>query len=470
MNEKTICALASAPGNGAIAVIRISGTDTFRILDKVFRPVGKEEIETTPTHRMRYGSIYYQEKLLDEVLVSIFRAPHSYTGEDSAEIYCHGSQYIIQEIIISLISAGATHAAPGEFSRRAFFNGKMDLAQAEAVADLIQSETEASHKVALQQMRGGFSNELREMRKSLLNLVSLMELELDFSEEDVEFADRGQLMEVLNKTTNHITKLIESFKLGNAIKNGVPVTITGATNTGKSTLLNKLVGEERAIVSDIHGTTRDTIEERVNFNGVTFRFIDTAGIRNTTEAIELIGIERTNSKILQAEIIILVLDASNEEFFYENIDNLYQKINPQDQKIVILINKNDTIDEQTRKRQLEKVEKYSKKIALPLLSIISTNAKAGQGIEQLKQLLTESQQSLKVASNNTLVANIRHYEALKEANDALQRVAQGISDSLPTDLLTQDIREAIYYIGSITGKISTDEILGNIFENFCIGK
>lgn len=470
MNDKTICALASAPGNGAIAVIRVSGPATFTILDKIFRAVGKGNIEGTPTHRVRYGSIYNGEKLIDEVLISVFISPHSYTGENNAEIYCHGSQYIIQEILIALISAGAVHASPGEFTQRAFLNGKMDLAQAEAVADLIHSETEAAHRVAMQQMRGGFSEELSEMRGSLLNLVSLMELELDFSEEDVEFADRKQLTEVLDRTTKHIMQLIESFRLGNVIKNGVPVTIAGATNTGKSTLLNRLLGEERAIVSDIHGTTRDTIEDTANFGGIIFRFIDTAGIRNTTETIELIGIERTYIKIRQAEIVILVLDASREEFFQESINSLLEKINPKEQKVIIVINKKDTINKEILAKQIADIEQYSLKMDLPLLSVIPTNAKAGEGIDQIKQLLTDSQHFVRVVGNNTMVTNIRHYEALQSANEALGRVREALHLSLSTDLLTQDIREALYHIGSITGEISSDEILGNIFENFCIGK
>ena len=471
MNENTICALASAPGSGAIAVIRVSGADTFTILAAIFKPAGRETIDNTPSHRVRYGSIYHKKEVIDDVLVSLFRAPYSYTGENSAEIYCHGSQYIIQEIIMSLISQGATLASPGEFTQRAFLNGKMDLAQAEAVADLIHSETEAAHRVAIQQIKGGFSGELKQMRESLLNLVSLMELELDFSEEDVEFADRKQLDEILKKSSDHIDSLIESFKLGNVIKNGVPVTIAGATNTGKSTLLNRFLGEDRAIVSDIHGTTRDSIEDTVNFSGITFRFIDTAGIRHTTETIEMIGIERTYNKIRQADIVILVLDASREEYFNESLDSLRNKIDTTRQNVIILINKSDIVDNKTTERQVQEVTEYSKQITLPLLSQpISTNAKDGNGIEKLKETLIESQKSLKIAGNNTLVTNIRHYEALAHAKEALDRVAAGIKASLPTDLLTQDIREALYYIGSITGEISTDEILGNIFRNFCVGK
>ncbi|MBR4095102.1 MAG: tRNA uridine-5-carboxymethylaminomethyl(34) synthesis GTPase MnmE, partial [Bacteroidales bacterium] len=338
-----ICALSTPQGSGAIAIIRLSGEDTIDVIGKIFTPAGGKEAKP---YLMRYGSIKDGDRLIDECMVATFNAPHSYTGENSAEIYCHGSSYIIQEILKLLLSHGVKLAEPGEFSKRAFLNGKLDLAQAEAVADLISSETSAAHRVALQQMKGGFSNELQQMRSDLLNLVSMMELELDFSEEDVEFADRTQLKLLLAEVTEKVASLIESFTLGNVIKNGVPVAIVGATNTGKSTLLNTLLGEEKAIVSNIHGTTRDVIEDTINLGGITFRFIDTAGIRETQETIEIIGIERTYMKLKQASIVIMVLDATRPEYFESSLINLSTRLNKDKRKLVILLNKADKIYEQ----------------------------------------------------------------------------------------------------------------------------
>lgn len=535
-----ICALATPQGAGAIGIIRLSGPEVIEIVNKVFVPAstpnGKKKplsLTETPAYKMRFGSIYNGNQLLDEVLVAVFRAPHSYTGENSVEIYCHGSSYIIQQIMMLLMSNGVKMAEPGEFSKRAFLNGKLDLAQAEAVADLIASETSSAHQIALQQMKGGFSNELKQMRESLLNLASLMELELDFSEEDVEFADRTQLKNLLNEVSFKITRLIESFTLGNVIKNGVPVAIIGATNTGKSTLLNTLLGEEKAIVSNIHGTTRDVIEDTVNLGGITFRFIDTAGIRETKETIEIIGIERTYMKLKQASVVIMVLDATRPEYFKSSLRNLSARLNKERQKVIILINKMDKVDphlaasaqdkKKSEKENLEKennaateakvingqIDQIRQICALsstppvvatpatetkenrervrffagengaaaavnnPLLSplaILPVSAKQKLGIDQLKELLINTQNNISIDGNATLVSNVRHYQALLNAQLALDRVEDGLADKIPTDLIAQDIREALYYLGSIVGEINTEEILGNIFSRFCIGK
>ncbi|MBQ6872158.1 MAG: tRNA uridine-5-carboxymethylaminomethyl(34) synthesis GTPase MnmE [Bacteroidales bacterium] len=534
-----ICALSTPQGSGAIAIIRLSGEDTIDVIGKIFTPAGGKEAKP---YLMRYGSIKDGDRLIDECMVATFNAPHSYTGENSAEIYCHGSSYIIQEILKLLLSHGVKLAEPGEFSKRAFLNGKLDLAQAEAVADLISSETSAAHRVALQQMKGGFSNELKQMRSDLLNLVSMMELELDFSEEDVEFADRTQLKLLLAEVTEKVASLIESFTLGNVIKNGVPVAIVGATNTGKSTLLNTLLGEEKAIVSNIHGTTRDVIEDTINLGGITFRFIDTAGIRETQETIEIIGIERTYMKLKQASIVIMVLDATRPEYFESSLINLSTRLNKDKQKLVILLNKADKIYEQEKaldasdaeksaggqndsaanvtdmanaagtaagttdgvaatapeiifgspavKVQLAQIERICANVAdvadeagaanatdgadramLSPISILPISAKRKLGITELKDLLISSQQQNQAINTNaTLVTNVRHYQALMDAQIALYRVEDGLTAGTPTDLVAQDIREALYHLGSIVGEINTEEVLGNIFGRFCIGK
>ena len=465
-----ICALSTPQGSGAIGIIRVSGLDSIEIVDKIFVPVGKQRLVDTPSYKMRFGSIYRGEKLLDEAMVAVFRAPHSYTGENSVEIYCHGSSYILQQVIITLLENGIKMAEPGEFSKRAFLNGKLDLAQAEAVADLISSETSAAHQVALQQMKGGFSNELKVMRDSLLNLVSMMELELDFSEEDVEFADRTELNRLLAEVTEKIGSLIESFTLGNVIKNGVPVAIIGATNTGKSTLLNTLLGEEKAIVSNIHGTTRDVIEDTINLGGITFRFIDTAGIRETQETIEIIGIERTYKKLQQASIVIMVLDATRPEYFESSLRNLSNRINNERQKLVILLNKADKVDETVIADQITEIKSVCQELLYPI-AVLPISAKQKLGITELKELLINIQsQNTTLASNATLVTNVRHYQALMDAQVALYRVEDGLASGTPTDLVAQDIREALYHLGSIVGEINTEEVLGNIFGRFCIGK
>ena len=465
-----ICALSTPQGSGAIGIIRVSGPDSIEIVDKIFVPVGKQRLVDTPGYKMKFGSIYRGEKLLDEAMVAVFRAPHSYTGENSVEIYCHGSSYILQQVIITLLEYGVKMAEPGEFSKRAFLNGKLDLAQAEAVADLISSETSAAHQVALQQMKGGFSNELKQMRNSLLDLVSMMELELDFSEEDVEFADRSELNRLLAEVTEKIGNLIESFTLGNVIKNGVPVAIIGATNTGKSTLLNTLLGEEKAIVSNIHGTTRDVIEDTINLGGITFRFIDTAGIRETQETIEIIGIERTYKKLQQASIVIMVLDATRPEYFESSLRNLSNRINNERQKLVILLNKADKADETVIADQITEIKSVCQELLYPI-AVLPISAKQKLGITELKELLINTQsQNTTLASNATLVTNVRHYQALMDAQIALYRVEDGLTAGTPTDLVAQDIREALYHLGSIVGEINTEEILGNIFGRFCIGK
>ena len=466
--NRNICALATPAGQGAIAVIRLSGEDTPQIVGKIFTAAGGKE---PLPYKMQFGAVKDGDRLIDECLVVTFKGPHSYTGENSAEIYCHGSQYIVQEIIKLLLANGVKMADPGEFSKRAFLNGKLDLAQAEAVADLIASETEGAHRIALQQMKGGFSSELKIMREDLLNLVSLMELELDFSEEDVEFADRTQLTQLLSAVSSRVTQLIESFSLGNVIKNGVPVAIVGATNTGKSTLLNTLVGEERAIVSNIHGTTRDVIEDTMNLGGITFRFIDTAGIRETKETIEIIGIERTYQKLKSAQVVILVLDASRPENFKHSLVNLTDKISSR-QQLVIVLNKMDETSEIGVEAQIDKIKDLCVEHSLSPIAVVPISAKKGENIDDLQDVLVSSQNSWKssASTGGTLVSNIRHYQALMDAQIALDRVEDGLASGLPTDLVAQDIREALYHLGSIVGEINTEEILGNIFGRFCIGK
>ena len=468
MEQDTICAVATSQG-GAIAVIRLSGSDAFSVISKIFTPKGRTPLENTPTHKLRFGSIRnIAGELIDEVLVTLFHNPHSYTGEDSVEISCHASDFIINEIMRLLIESGARLAQAGEFTRRAFLYGKMDLTQAEAVADLIASETQAAHKVAMKQMKGGFSHELQVMREALLELVSLMELELDFGEEDVEFADRTRLKELVATVSNHIQKLTESFRLGNVIKNGVPVAIVGATNTGKSTLLNQLLGEERAIVSNIHGTTRDSIEDTVNIGGVTFRFIDTAGIRTTTEKIEIIGIERTYWKIKQASIVIPVLDAQRPEYIKESLASLSEHLTTQD--VIVLLNKTDLVSSLVYDSILYEIELACKQADIIPLATIPISAKNNQGIDQLRNILSDSRSSINNAADGLLVTNLRHFEALSQAQEALKRVKESLTTLLPTDLIAQDIREALYHIGSITGEITPDEILGTVFGRFCIGK
>ena len=495
-NEDTICAPATIPGTGAISVIRVSGPDALTIADKVVT-CRKGSISEADGYTLKFGVIYNIidncnsndcdalsnksfKHIIDEVLVSVFRAPHSYTGENSVEISCHASSYIVSEIMSLLYAAGARAAEPGEFTQRAFLNGKMDLAQAEAVADVIASQNAAAHRIAFKQMKGGFSSELRGMRSELLELVSLMELELDFSEEEVEFADRSRLDSLLEQIIAHVSRLIDSFRLGNAIKNGVPVAIAGATNTGKSTLLNALLGEDRAIVSDVHGTTRDTVEETLNIDGILFRFIDTAGLRETTEVVEQIGIQRTFKKIGEASIVLGMIDLTRDfESTCETIRSIVDKVDFTCQKLVFLLNKTD-ISEVNKNITIENyiVSYIDNKLVESNINyndkgevkIIPISAKTGAGLSDLRSYLAFSQRDLLGDSDTTLVTNQRHAQALSDARTSLLRVREGLASGLPTDLAAQDIREAIYHLGSIVGEISTDEVLGNIFANFCIGK
>ena len=482
-NEDTICAPATVPGTGAISVIRVSGPEALSIADKVIT-CRKGTIGDAPGYTIKFGNIYDASgALLDEVLVSVFRAPHSYTGENSVEISCHASSYIVSSVMDLLYAAGCRAAEPGEFTQRAFLNGKMDLAQAEAVADVIASQNAAAHRIAFKQMKGGFSSELKGMRSELLELVSLMELELDFSEEEVEFADRTRLNELLAALIAHVSRLIDSFKLGNAIKNGVPVAIAGATNTGKSTLLNALLGEDRAIVSDVHGTTRDTVEETLNIDGVLFRFIDTAGLRETEEIVEKIGIERTFKKISEASIVLGMVDLTRDfESTCETIREIVEKVDFSSQKLVFLLNKTDICEVNNNVITINYIVSSieNKGLTTKLANsaseadteapIIPISAKTGSGIDILRGVLAASQRDLLADSDTTLVTNQRHVQALSDARISLLRVQEGLAFGLPTDLAAQDIREAIYHIGSIVGEISADEVLGNIFKNFCIGK
>ena len=466
LNNDTICAIATPHGMGAIAVVRVSGSNAFPIVSQMFTQNGNPfDISKMVSHRAYYGHIMEHDELLDEVLVTFFKAPHSFTGEDSAEISVHGSVFVQQKLLQVLIAHGCRMAEAGEFTRRAFVNRKFDLTQAEAIADLISSESEAAHRVAINQLKGGFSKELQVLRSKLLEMTSLMELELDFSEEDVEFADRSQLKALLQETLAHVDKLKDSFRLGNAIKNGIPVVIVGQTNTGKSTLLNALLGEDRAIVSDIAGTTRDTIEETLNINGILYRFIDTAGLRNTDETIEKIGIERSYKKIAEANVVIGMLDATTS---YESVlsaaNDIRSRVDLSNQQLIICINKVDTLADQG--------EALLGELRLDLdnddIMVICLSAKHGFGLNDLYNTLKYSQPL--ASPDATLVTNVRHYEALLHASESLKQVQQGLEMNIPTDLVSQDLRQALYHLGSITGEITTDEVLGSIFSRFCIGK
>ena len=463
MDTDTIVAPATVPGSGAISIVRISGP---RALETVSAVVSfSRPLNDAPGYSIRYGTALQNDgSVLDEVLVSVFRAPHSYTGEEAAEISCHASRYVVETLLQRLCDAGARAAEPGEFTRRAFVNGKMDLAQAEAVADVIQSDNAAAHRVAMNQLRGGYSSRLKELRDKLLEVTALMELELDFSEEDVEFADRSRLVSLVEETLAHIRTLTDSFRLGNAIKTGIPVAIVGATNTGKSTLLNALLGEDRAIVSDIAGTTRDTVEETFNINGTVFRLIDTAGIRETEEEIEKIGISRSLLKLSQADIVLGVIDATaplSEQ--RQQIQEIASRIRFDEQTLLLLLNKMDLVAEPSRAETMLVLDRE--------IPTIPLSAKTGQGLETLKNsLMTVWEKRLKGAEQALLVTNIRHYNALHKAADALELVKSGIASGTPTDLVSQDLRDSLYHLGSILGTITDDEILGRIFERFCIGK
>lgn len=468
MYTDNIVALATPSGAGAIAIIRISGNDAIEIANKVFRSIKGKNLLTQKSHTLHLGHILDDHKTLDEVLISIFKAPHSYTGENIVEISCHGSTYIQQQIIQLLIRKGCRMANAGEFTLRSFLNGKMDLSQAEAVADLISSDNEASHQIAMQQMRGGFSLELKNLRQELLNFASLIELELDFAEEDVAFADRTQFKILVVKIEFVLKRLIDSFAVGNVIKNGIPVAIVGEPNVGKSTLLNALLNEERAIVSEIAGTTRDTIEDELVIGGIGFRFIDTAGIRETSDVIEGLGIKKTFEKIEQAQVVLLLVDGcglmvdglSIVKIEIEKIRNQYP-LKP----MLIIINKQDLIPNENHSLIAHELTTDNHQ---PTTLFIS--AKNGTGIEELKNQLLSFVNTGALRNNETIVTNTRHYDSLLKALDEIQKVKFGIESSLSSDLMAVDIRETLYHFGMITGEVTNDELLGNIFANFCIGK
>jgi tRNA modification GTPase len=467
-NNETICALSTPAGMGAIALIRVSGEDAIPVCERLIRlKGGKSGLKDVIANSARLGGFIYDATTIDDVVVTVYRRPHSYTGEDLIEIACHGSKYIQQKVLESLIKNGIRLAKPGEFTQRAFFNGKMDLSQAEAVADLIASESEAAHRFAFNQMRGGFSKEIMRLRDELLHFISLIELELDFSEEDVEFADRSKLSELVDHLANAIEKLLNSFEYGNAIKNGVPVAIIGRTNSGKSTLLNRFLQEERAIVSEIPGTTRDFIEDSITIQGIQFRFIDTAGFRHTTDILENEGIQRSIKKYKQASIVIAVCDINDD---VEEIKNILQFLrddreNYIDKTIIFTINKTDT----KPGVELERVCGQYENIWGDIAQVIGISAKQGTGLAKLEEQLLSAINNKSTGSDVT-ITNVRHFEALEHASLALKRVGEGIKTKLPSDLLAQDIREIMHYLGEINGEISNDEILGNIFKNFCIGK
>ena len=472
MNE-TICALATSQG-GALNVIRISGEKALEIVSRIFIPKKGAPLAERRTHSAVFGDICTcGTEVLDEALLTIMRAPHSYTGEDTVEISCHASPYITQQIMISLLDLGARQAEPGEFTMRAFLNGKMDLSRAEAVADLIASTSKASHRLAMNQLKGGFSKELGALRDKLLKLTSLIELELDFSEEDVEFADRGELMQLCDEVEGVMSKLAASFSVGNAVKNGVPVAIVGETNTGKSTLLNALLHEERAIVSDICGTTRDTVEGMMTLSGVAFRFVDTAGVRDTDDVIERIGIERTLEQLAKSSIALWLIDPTAD---YEHIEETAKRLLPvcRGKKLAVLVNKCDIVDPITLSRMMEwgrtMVEKHGVGTEWDTRDMWAISARQGTNMERLEEFLVRSAALPSISTGDVVVTNVRHYEALVRALENIKEVKHSLAIGTSGDLVSQDIRQAMYHLGEITGEISTDDLLGNIFANFCIGK
>ena len=457
----TIIALATPSGAGAIAVIRLSGSKAIAMVDASFKSISTKKLVSQKTHTIHLGHVVEDSRVLDEVLVSVFKNPKSYTGEDVVEISCHGSSYIQQEIIQLFVRNGARIANPGEFTLRAFLNAKLDLSQAEAVADLIASDNKASHQIAMQQMRGGFSNEIKVLRDELLNFASLIELELDFSEEDVEFANRKQFEELLERIIKVLKHLIDSFSTGNVIKNGIPISIIGAPNVGKSTLLNALLNEDKAIVSDIAGTTRDAIEDEITIEGIKFRFIDTAGIRTTEDTIESIGIKKTFEKITQSQVVLYLLDSTKVTTETIQIFNSeIRKIQEQypDKQLIVVANKMDEADQE----YIETSFVYT--------HTLFTSAKSGLGIDTLKAKLLEFVNTGALRNNDTIITNSRHYDSLLKALAEVQKVQQGMDANLSGDLLAIDIRQALYHFGEITGEITSDDLLGNIFANFCIGK
>lgn len=462
---ETICAPATSSG-GAISLIRISGPGCFDVCSKIFFPSGRKIILAEQKgNQIIHGEIRDGNEVIDDVLLGIFKAPHSYTGEDSAEISCHGSPYIVRRIMEMLIGKGALTAFPGEFTQRAFLNGKMDLSQAESVADLVSSVTMASHRIAISQMRGGFSAEIVKLRSELLRFVSLIELELDFGEEDVEFADRKELLQIVSRVKEIADKLADSFRVGNVIKNGIPVAIVGKPNSGKSTLLNTLLNEERAIVSEIPGTTRDIIEDSVIINDLEYRFIDTAGLRDTSDVVENMGIQKTREKIMQASVIMMVDEISESpEAINNRADSIRSMITGFGKHLIVVVNKIDLGDQ-------VKIDEMKHKICLDLDdSLVFISARDHLGLDKLKSRLGKVLEKDKLAREEVIVTNIRHYEALLKVSDSLARVREGLSEGIPEDLIAIDIRQAVHYLGEITGEITSDEILGNIFKNFCIGK
>lgn len=465
--EDTICALSTAPGIGAISIIRLSGRNALAIADKIFEfPVKKKYLAKQKANTLHFGRIRANDEYIDEVVAGIFKSPNSYTGDDIVEISCHGSIYIQQTILKLLIQHGARLAKPGEFTQRAFLNGKMDLSQAEGVADLIASESESAHRLAMEQMRGGFSNEIKKLRNKLLQFTSLIELELDFSEEDVEFADRKQLSSLIEQIMSTIGSLVESFEYGNVIKNGIPVAIIGPVNAGKSTLLNALIKEEKAIVSDIPGTTRDYIEDMVVLEGMQFRFIDTAGLRHAQDKIETEGIERTHNQFRQASIVIVVIDINDKDEEAKKSLKFLREDATSSKRIVFALNKADKVSKSKQRLIIDLYkEAWSDKA-----HVLAISAKDGYQINELKALLVSFALKRKHGEHEVVVTNARHFEALKHAFEALERAKKGLHESIPGDLLAQDIRQVLHYLGEITGEITTDEILGNIFKNFCIGK
>ena len=468
----TIVAPATTPGTGAISLVRLSGPDSFRIVDTVVK-LKSGTVSGSVAYTIHYGEVFLPDgTLLDQVLVSVFQAPHSYTGEDAVEISAHASSYIVQELVGLLLAAGARFAEPGEFTKRAFLNGKMDLAQAEAVADVISSTTSASHRVAMNQLKGGFSQELAGLRSELLEMASLLELELDFSEEEVEFADREKLLALLHTTQAHVDRLAASFRLGNMIKNGVPVAIVGAANAGKSTLLNALLGEDRAIVSEIAGTTRDTIEEVMNLDGILFRFIDTAGIRESSDTIERIGIERTFRKLSGAEIVLALLDMTlPEDMLASQLRLLCPKVDLSSQKLFLLLNKVDLVGFERVNKNVTAINKYVSSLDCKVV-ILNLSAKNGEGIAALKSALVSAEKDLLPAEDAVFVTNVRHLEALRSASSALQDCIASLSRGIPSDLVAEDLRRALTSINTILGTdlLDPEEILHNIFRNHCIGK
>ncbi|MDO5637656.1 MAG: tRNA uridine-5-carboxymethylaminomethyl(34) synthesis GTPase MnmE [Myroides sp.] len=456
----TIIALATPSGAGAVAIVRVSGPKALDTVADVFQSIKNKDLRQQKTHTLHLGYIKDGDKIIDQVLVSLFKGTNSYTGEPTVEISCHGSTFIQQQIIQLLLRKGCRMATAGEFTMRSFLNGKMDLSQAEAVADLIASDNEAAHQLAMQQMRGGFSNEIAKLREELLNFASLIELELDFSEEDVEFADRTAFRDLVNRIQFVLKRLIDSFAVGNVIKNGIPVAIVGEPNVGKSTLLNALLNEERAIVSDIAGTTRDTIEDELVIDGIGFRFIDTAGIRETKDVVESIGIQKTFEKIEQAQLILFLVESSRAKDIVELKREIEEIKNKYPQKaLLVIMNKMDLLDE-------EQVSNLISQIS----NLILISAKHKIGIESLKGELLGLVNTGALRNNETIVTNTRHYDSLIKALEEIQKVQYGLDMNISADLMAIDIRQALYYFGEITGQVTNDELLGNIFANFCIGK